>query len=217
MERPELVLVSDEVADAIQEVRYFSTYNFVGERIDGYDEPCLLLTLPAARALRAASDDARSQGLRLKLYDAYRPQRAVDHFVRWAADPAATAMKAVFYPEVEKSRLFAEGFISARSGHSRGSTVDLTLLDEASGKELDMGGAFDTFSVISHPDCTEGLTAEQIANRMRLRTLMLCHGFRPLDTEWWHFTLQNEPYPASYFDLPVARASAVGQESGSDR
>lgn len=217
MERPELVLVSDEVADAIQEVRYFSTYNFVGKRIDGYEEPCLLLTLPAAMALRAVSDDARSQGLRLKLYDAYRPQRAVDHFVRWAADPAATAMKAVFYPEVEKSRLFAEGFISARSGHSRGSTVDLTLLDEASGKELDMGGAFDIFSVISHPDCTEGLTDEQIANRMRLRALMLRHGFRPLDTEWWHFTLQNEPYPTSYFDLPVARASALGKESGSDR
>lgn len=197
------VSVGEAVPDAILEIRYYSTYNFVGERIDGYEEPIALLTREAATALRRVSDDMRAQGYRLVIFDGYRPQRAVDHFVRWAEDMNALEMKPVFYPEVEKRELFTKGFIAKRSGHSRGSTVDLTLLDERTGERLDMGGAFDYFGKRSHPDFTEGLTREQISNRMLLRAAMLRRGFKPLSTEWWHFTLVNEPYPDTYFDFPV--------------
>ena len=208
MSHPDFVLLTDIVPDVILEVRYFSTYNFVGARIDGYEEPCILITRQAAFALKAVSDEARALGYRLKIYDAYRPQRAVDHFVRWAEDVDDLSMKHVFYPEVDKRCLFDEGYICRKSGHSRGSTVDLTLVDEKTGKELDMGGAFDYFGRLSHPDYAEGLTQNQIANRMLLRKLMLENGFCPLDTEWWHFTLENEPYPDTYFDFPVS-AKAV--------
>lgn len=208
MSHPDFVLLTDIVPDVILEVRYFSTYNFVGARIDGYEEPCILITRQAALALKAVSDEARALGYRLKIYDAYRPQRAVDHFVRWAEDADDLSMKHVFYPEVDKHCLFDEGYICRKSGHSRGSTVDLTLVDEKTGKELDMGGAFDYFGRLSHPDYAEGLTQNQIANRMLLRKLMLGNGFCPLDTEWWHFTLENEPYPDTYFDFPVS-AKAV--------
>lgn len=201
------VLVSDVVPDAILEIRYFSTYNFVGERIDGYEQPCALLTKEAAEALKAVSDDLVEQGYRLKIFDAYRPQTAVDHFVRWAEDPDAEEMKPYFYPNVEKSRLFHEGYISSKSGHSRGSTVDLTLFDVKTGKELDMGGVFDYFGELSHPGYTDGLTEEQIANRKLLRNAMVKHGFRPLSTEWWHFTLIEEPYPDTYFTFPVSADS----------
>ena len=208
MSHPDFVLLTDIVPDVILEVRYFSTYNFVGARIDGYEEPCILITRQVALALKAVSDEARALGYRLKVYDAYRPQRAVDHFVRWAEDADDLSMKQVFYPEVDKRCLFDEGYICRKSGHSRGSTVDLTLVDEKTGKELDMGGAFDYFGRLSHPDYTEGLTQNQIANRMLLRKLMLENSFCPLDTEWWHFTLENEPYPDTYFDFPVS-AKAV--------
>ena len=212
------------VPDAILEIRYFGSYNFVGTRIDGYLAPTALLTRQAADSLKAVSDEAMRMGYRIKVYDAYRPQQAVDHFVRWAADLDATEMKPYFYQEVDKSVLFEQGYIDARSGHSRGSTVDLTLVDMATGKEVDMGGVFDWFGPESHPDycgdpethryqplsrCKKrnlregGLTAEQFANRMILRDIMLRHGFKPLDTEWWHFTLRNEPFPDSYFNFPV--------------
>ena len=196
------VLLADAVPDILQEIRYYSTYNFVGSRIDGYEQPCAILTAEAAQALRAVSDELLAEGYRLKVYDAYRPQSAVDHFVRWAEDREDTAMRPCFYPEEEKSQLFAHGYIAARSGHSRGSTVDLTLLDEASGKELDMGGTFDYFGAPSHTDYA-GLTPEQRANRALLRDAMLRHGFRAIRTEWWHFTLQEEPFPDTYFDFPV--------------
>lgn len=120
-----------------------------------------------------------------------------------AADLDATEMKDYFYPEVDKTLLFDQGYIDAKSGHSRGSTVDLTLFDMSTGKEVDMGGTFDYFGELSHPDYTEGLTDEQYANRMILREAMIRHGFRPLETEWWHFTLENEPYPDTYFDFRV--------------
>lgn len=196
------VLLADAVPDILQEIRYYSTYNFVGSRIDGYEQPCAILTAEAAQALRAVSDELLAEGYRLKVYDAYRPQSAVDHFVRWAEDREDTAMRPYFYPEEDKSQLFAHGYIAARSGHSRGSTVDLTLLDEASGKELDMGGTFDYFGAPSHTDHA-GLTPEQQANRALLRDAMLRHGFRAIKTEWWHFTLQEEPFPDTYFDFPV--------------
>lgn len=198
------VLLADAVPDVIQEIRYYSTYNFVGERIDGYEEPCALITEEAAEALKAVSDDVMEQGYRLKIYDAYRPQMAVDHFVRWAEDLDATEMKPYFYPEVDKTLLFEQGYIDAKSGHSRGSTVDLTLFDMETEKEVDMGGTFDYFGELSHPDYTEGLTEEQLANRNTLREAMIRHGFRPLDTEWWHFTLEDEPYPDTYFEFPVS-------------
>ena len=196
------VSVSDVIPDALLDVRYYTTYNFVGERIDGYEQPVVLMTKEAAAALALVNRDMRAQGLRLVVYDAYRPQRAVDHFVRWAEDVSDTRMKAIFYPEVDKADLFERGFIAKRSGHSRGSTVDLTLLDEKSGMLLDMGGPFDFFGELSHPDFA-GVTTEQHANRMLLRDAMVTHGFKPLSTEWWHFTLVNEPYPDTYFDFPV--------------
>lgn len=200
--RDAFVLVGEAVPDAILEIRYYSTYNFIGERIDGYEEPCALLTREAAEALRLVSEDLKAKGYRLLIYDAYRPQMAVDHFVRWAEDISASSMKPVFYPDVDKRDLFERGFIARRSGHSRGSTVDLTLLDEKSGKLLDMGGPFDFFGELSHPDYS-GVTATQHANRMLLQQAMLARGFKPLSTEWWHFTLVNEPYPDTYFNFPV--------------
>lgn len=197
------VPVSQAVPDVILEIRYHSTFNFVGERIDGYEQPVAILTCEAAEALKKASNAAMAQGYRLKVYDAFRPQRAVDHFVRWAEDADACRMKPYFYPGVDKSRLFEEGYIARKSGHSRGSTVDVTLVDMLTGTDLDMGGAFDCFGRLSHPDCTEGLSEKQIENRMLLQKLMVESGFRPLDTEWWHFTLVNEPYPDTYFDFPL--------------
>ena len=201
--RENFVSLTEAVPDAILEIRYFSTYNFIGERIDGYLAPVALMTREAADSLRAVSDDVMRQGYRLKIFDAYRPQCAVDHFVRWAADVADTLMRSYFYPNVDKSRLFELEFIMEKSGHTRGSTVDLTLFDAATGKELDMGGPFDWFGEESHPDYT-GITAEQFANRMILRDAMLRHGFKPLESEWWHFTLANEPFPDTYFNFPVS-------------
>ena len=196
------VLVGEAIPAAILEIRYYTTYNFVGERIDGYEQPVAILTKEAAHALRLVSDDMLQQGLRLVIYDAYRPQRAVDHFARWAENLSAASMKAVFYPDVEKADLFEQGFIARRSGHSRGSTVDLTLLDEATGKLIDMGGPFDFFGELSHP-AYPGVTPQQHANRMLLQSTMMKRGFKPLSTEWWHFTLVDEPYKDTYFDFSV--------------
>ena len=205
MDRSDFVAITDVVPDAILEIRYYSTYNFVGERIDGYEAPIALMTREAADSLRAVSDDLRRHGgYRLKIWDAYRPQRAVNHFIRWAENLQDTAMKRIFYPMVDKSLLFEQNYILARSGHSRGSTVDLTLIDEATGKELDMGSPFDWFGNESHPDYPCKLY-RQSENRLVLRTAMLRHGFLPIDSEWWHFTLANEPYPDTYFDFPITQ------------
>ena len=201
------VLLTDVVPDAILEIRYYSTYNFVGDRIDGYEQPTALLTKEAATALKAVSDEVIAKGYRLKIYDAYRPQKAVDNFVRWAEDIDDARMKPYFYPDVDKTNLFSEGYIDAKSGHSRGSTVDLTLFDMNTEKELDMGGTFDWFGEESHPDYVGDLTDEQLANRNILRDAMLNNGFKPLDTEWWHFTLKDEPYPDTYFTFPVSESS----------
>ena len=216
-----LVTLTDVVPDAILEIRYYSTYNFVGKRIDGYEEPTALLTSQAADSLRAVSDDLKAQGYRLKIYDAYRPQKAVDHFMHWAEDLSDTLMRPYFYPDLDKSVLFEREYIMEKSGHTRGSTVDLTLFDMKTEKEADMGGTFDWFGPESHPDfcgnpdtgvytgdnskSPDGrrITAEQFKNRMILRQAMLRHGFVPFNTEWWHFTLKNEPYPNTYFTFPV--------------
>ena len=216
------VLLPEAVPDAILEIRYYGTYNFVGDRIDGYEEPTAMLTKQAAQALKAVSDDVIRQGYRLIIYDAYRPQKGVDHFVRWAADITDTRMKPYFYPDLDKSVLFEQEYIMEKSGHTRGSTVDLTLFDMATEKELDMGGTFDWFGPESHPDfcgnpdtgeytgdnskspAGRSITEQQFANRMILRRAMLAHGFKPLDTEWWHFTLKDEPFPDTYFTFPIS-------------
>ena len=196
------VVLSDVIPDVIQEIRYHSTYNFVGTRVDGYEEPVALITRQAAEALKAVNRELMAQGYRIKVYDTYRPQRAVSHFVRWAKAISDTLTKQSFYPEVDKRLLFKLGFIASKSGHSRGSTIDLTLVHTQSGKEVDMGGVFDYFGQLSHPSYQQ-ITKEQKANRMLLRRVMMKHGFVPLSTEWWHFTLKNEPYPDTYFDFPV--------------
>ena len=212
----QFVNLADAVPDAILEIRYYSTYNFVGARVDGYVEPVALLTRQAADSLRAVSEDLKKQGYRLKIYDAYRPQCAVDHFVRWAADVNDTLMKPYFYPDVPRDKLFELGYIAEKSGHTRGSTVDLTLFDMATEKEVDMGGTFDWFGLESHPDFggnpntgkykpNDHITAEQFHNRMILREAMLRHGFKPIGEEWWHFTLKNEPFPNTYFTFPVKK------------
>lgn len=197
------VVLSDVVPDIIQEIRYYSTYNFVGDRINGYEEPCALMTKEAAAALKEVADELRAKGYRLKVFDAYRPQMAVDNFMAWAKDVKDTRMKKYFYPELNKDVLFPQGYIAEKSGHSRGSTIDLTLFDMNTGKEVDMGGTFDYFGERSHPDFKGDLTKQQLANRKILRDAMLRHGFKPLDTEWWHFTLKDEPYPNTYFTFPV--------------
>ena len=199
----DFVLLSDYVPGIIQEIRYFSTYNFVGDRIDGYEEPCAIITKEAARALKTIANLANVQGYRLKIFDAYRPANAVKHFVMWGIEDLDQRMKPYFYPDLEKQELFKKGYIASKSSHSRGSTIDLTLLDMKTGKELDMGSPFDFFSEMSHPDY-RGITDEQYANRMLLRELMVSNGFKPIDCEWWHFTLENEPFPDTYFDFPVS-------------
>ena len=194
------VLLADYVPHIVQEIRYYSTYNFIGERIDGYEEPCALLTAEAARALKAVSGEAFVQGYRLKVFDAYRPACAVKQFVLWGIEDQDIRMKPYFYPELKKQELFSKGYIAKQSSHSRGSTIDLTLLDMQTGRELDMGGPFDLFSEVSHPDY-RGITEEQYENRMLLQRLMLRGGFKPISCEWWHFTLKNEPYPDTYFNF----------------
>ena len=197
------VLLSDVIPSIVQEIRYFSTYNFVGDRIDGYEEPCAILTKEAARALKTVSNEMMVQGYRLKIFDTYRPACAVKHFVLWGIEDQDIRMKPYFYPEIEKQELFLKGYVAKKSSHSRGSTVDLTLLDMATGKELDMGSPFDLFSEKSHPDF-RGISDEQYENRMILRNVMLRNGFAPIDCEWWHFTLKDEPYPDTYFEFPVS-------------
>ena len=203
MDSSDFVVLADFVPGVVQEIRYHSTFNFVGERIDGYEEPCALITKEAARALKAVSNQMNVYGYRLKIFDAYRPANAVRHFVLWGIEDLDQRMKPYFYPELEKQELFAKGYIAKQSSHSRGSTVDLTLLDMRTGKEVDMGGPFDLFSEISHPDY-KGVTQEQYANRMLLQKVMVENGFEPIDCEWWHFTLKNEPFPDTYFEFPVS-------------
>lgn len=201
------VLVTDAIPDVLLEIRYFSTFNFVGKRVDGYEEPVALITKEAAAALKKVSNRMMAKGYRLKIFDIYRPQKAVNHFERWALDIGDTLTKAFFYPELDKSVLFDRGFIAHRSGHSRGSTVDLTLFDMKLGRDVDMGGPFDYFGELSHPDY-QAITKAQKANRKLLHDAMIEAGFRGITGEWWHFTLKNEPYPNTYFTFP-SRTSSV--------
>lgn len=207
----DFVLLSDVIPDAIQEIRYHTTYNFIGDRIPGYVEPIAVLTREAADSLKAVSDDLLKQGFRLKIFDAYRPQCAVDYFMAWAKDIRDDRMREYFYPELEKAVIVPQGYVAEKSSHTRGSTVDLTLFDMTQEREVDMGCTFDYFGRASHPDVRPGekigayppINEAQYSNRMILREAMLRHGFKPYDCEWWHFTLRDEPYPDTYFTFPL--------------
>src|SRR5215470_1078279 len=189
------------VPGLVANIRYAGSHNFVGRPINGYRAPRCLLTQPAANALAEVARDLAARGLVIKVFDCYRPARAVADFVRWARDPRDQGAKAEFYPDVDKRTLFRDGYIASHSGHSRGSTVDLTLA-RADGTELDMGTPFDFFSPRSWT-AASSVTAEQHANRMRLAAAMRRRCFRGYPKEWWHFTLCNEPFPGTYFDVPV--------------
>ena len=189
------------VPGLVANIRYAGSHNFVGRPINGYRAPRCLLTQPAANALAEVARDLAARGLVIKVFDCYRPARAVADFVRWARDPRDQAAKAEFYPDVDKRTLFRDGYIASHSGHSRGSTADLTLA-RADGTELNMGTPFDFFSPRSWT-AASSVTAEQHANRMRLAAAMRRRGFRGYPKEWWHFTLRNEPFPGTYFDVPV--------------
>ena len=196
------VYLGKKVPSIQSELRYLSNNNFIGKPIDGYQDNKVIISKPAADALQKIQEQLATKHHGLKIFDAYRPQQAVDHFVRWAGLLNDTLMKAYFYPSVAKSALFKKGYIASKSSHTRGSTVDLTLVDLRTGKELDMGSPYDFFGIQSHPYYPK-LTKKQQRNRMLLRTVMLSHGFAPYENEWWHFTLKEEPFPSTYFNFPV--------------
>ena len=194
--------ISDDLEKFEISIRYFSNNNFIGRPIPGYYANKAFLTREAADALLLAQRDFIKQGYRLKIYDAYRPQTAVDYFSAWAADLEDTQNKSQYYPNISKSQLFADGYIAAKSGHSRGSAVDLTLLEIESGNELDMGSPWDFFDPISWVENNQ-ITDHQRANRKLLASVMMIHGFKPLKEEWWHFSFTEEPFPETYFDFPI--------------
>jgi D-alanyl-D-alanine dipeptidase len=201
-ERPAAFVDAATVVPGLMvDMRYAGSHNFVGRPIDGYEAPRCWLAQPAAAALADVARDLAPRGLHVKVFDCYRPTRAVANFARWARDLKDIAGKAEFYPNVDKRTLFRDGYIASRSGHSRGSTIDLTLAKD-DGTELDMGTPFDFFSPKSWA-ADPTVTPEQHANRMLLAGAMRRRGFRPYDREWWHFTLRNEPFPDTYFDFPV--------------
>lgn len=196
------VMISDVIPDVIIEPRYYSTYNFVGQKVDGYEEPIALCTREAAAALKLVADDLREQGYLIKIYDAYRPQQAVDHFVRWTTE-ADTSTRADFYPlTLVKKTLFPQ-YIALKSGHTKGSTLDLTIVSADTHEEVDMGGTFDFFGKVSHYAYSK-ITPEQKANRKLLHDTMMRHGFNYYKDEWWHFTLKDQPYPDTFFNFPVS-------------
>ncbi len=202
-ELPEgFVYVSSVIPDLEVELRYYSTNNFVGDTIDGYKANTLILTKAAVEKLKLVHEELQDQNLCLKVFDGYRPQRAVNHFIRWAKDLNDTINKRQFYPDVEKRFLFKEEYIASRSGHSRGSTVDLTIIDGNTGIPLDMGSPFDFFGRESWVNY-DGITEVQKKNRQLLQAIMLKHNFRNYPKEWWHFTLRWEPFPKTYFDFEI--------------
>ena len=199
-DKSDFVPVYTMINDAVYDIRYYSNYNFTGKKINGYKTPVAYMTKESLKALSQAADDLRKQGYRLLIWDTYRPQKAVNNFVTWINNPNDAGDKS-FYPNLEKSDLLKGQYIMEKSGHTRGSTVDLTLIKK-DGSFVDMGGTFDLFSEISHPDYKK-LTKEQKKNRKILHDAMIKAGFKGIDSEWWHFTLKNEPYPDTYFDFDV--------------
>lgn len=198
----DFVYIQEQIPNIKLDIRYAGSNNFIGKPVNAYYKPVGILTKVATEALKNAQNDLMQEGYCLKIFDAYRPQTAVNHFIEWARHPKDTLTKNKFYPEIAKKDLFKLGYIASKSGHSRGSTVDLTIIDMNTGKELDMGGKYDFFGDISHHN-TNKINKEQKANRLLLKRIMLKNGFRPYPEEWWHYTLRNEPYPETYFDFPV--------------
>ena len=220
------VYLQDLDPTILQEVRYAGCHNFIGRPIPSYNAPVIIMTEVAAMALKALQEELRPFGFTLKVYDAYRPQEAVDSFVAWSKDLNDQGMKTEFYPEVDKKDVFDLGYLSSRSAHSRGSTVDLTLVplpvpnqptwklgdpvldgrlpqgQRFADNSLDMGTGFDCLDELSHP-LNPALPPEVRANRMLLASLMRKHGFKGISTEWWHFTYIEEPFPETYFNFPV--------------
>jgi len=196
------VYVDDLVPELSVDLKYCTADNFVGEPVAGYHAARVVATEPAGRALAGAQQELGLFGLGLHIFDAYRPQRAVDHFIRWARDEDDRSTRDAYYPGRRKQQLFDEGYVARRSSHSRGSTFDLTVITRADGQALDMGTAFDFFGPQSWPQWP-GATQSQKNNRLLLRGIMGKHGFAPHDYEWWHFTLIDEPFPDAYFDFPV--------------
>lgn len=194
------VFADEAVGGILWDAKYASSDNFMGRPAAGYKVNRVVCTLEAAEGLKKAASLAREKGLRLKLYDAYRPQKAVDDFCRWATDEGDTAQRGIHYPRVPKSRLISDGYIASRSGHSRGSAVDLTLCRE-DGTELDMGGIFDFMDPLSHHGAP--VSEEAQGNRETLKSIMLSCGFEDYKNEWWHYRLCEEPYPDSYFDFDI--------------
>ncbi len=225
--KPEdFVNIKEVIPDVIVELRYFGNHNFIGKRINGYNAEICYITKAAADKLAKVQEELRKFNLTLKIYDAYRPQRAVNHFVEWAKDLSDTLMKKEFYPTIDKKNLFKDGYIADRSSHSRGSTVDLTIVPipvpeqeffsndsqlcecffplnkRFKDNSIDMGSGFDCFHPISHT-INNDLEVNQRINRLLLKTLMEKYGFKNYPLEWWHFTLINEPYPDTYFDFLI--------------
>ncbi|WP_299064408.1 M15 family metallopeptidase [uncultured Polaribacter sp.] len=200
---PEGFIYLSDIDKTIQlELRYLSNNNFIGKQIDGYHKNCIIVTKQSAKYLLKVQQSLLKKGLSLKIFDAYRPQQAVDHFVRWAKVLNDTLMKKEYYPNVSKSQLFNKGYIASKSGHSRGSTVDLTIVNTKTGNELDMGSPYDFFGEQSHPFYKK-LSKVQKENRFFLRKIMMENNFKPYENEWWHFTLIKEPFPNTYFNFPV--------------
>lgn len=194
--------LSERIGTIETDVKYYSTDNFVGEHIDGYNAPVIYVTEPAAEALDKGQQKLLQQGMGFRIFDGYRPMRASRHFFHWRDQPETNSTKAAFYPHYTKREIFEKGFVALYSDHSKGSTVDLTIIDLQRGTPLDMGSPFDYFGEASRYDCPD-LTTRQIQNRMMLKYLMLSIGFLPYATEWWHFTLAGEPYPRTYFDFVI--------------
>lgn len=196
------VYVDEMVPGLFVDLKYSTSDNFLGEPVDGYEAPRVIAAAPAAAALHAVQEELDLFGLGLHVFDAYRPQQAVNHFIRWARDDSDTSTREKYYPGRSKQQLFDEGYISRRSSHTRGSTFDLTVATLEDDTPLDMGTAFDFFGPASWPQWPDATPAQK-ANRLLLRGIMGKHGFEPHDYEWWHFTLVDEHFPDTYFDFPV--------------
>lgn len=196
------VIVNSTIPSALFEIRYYSNNNFIGTKVNGYEKPLCILTKPTNSALIKVQQEVHLSGYTLKIFDCYRPQQAVDHFIQWVKDLKDQKMKFQYYPNEEKSQLIEKGYIADQSGHSRGSTLDLTLVRQSNFTELDMGTPYDYFDTLSNTEDPR-ITEEQKNNRLLLKTVMEKYGFLNYNKEWWHYTLKNEPYPDTYFNFPV--------------
>lgn len=196
--------VAAAVPGILVEPRYATHDNFIGVPVDGYEAPKVVVSNPVAAALKGVQAELARKGMALKIFDGYRPQRAVDHFMRWINDPADTIKKAEYYPNVSKPDLLKLGYIAEKSGHSRGGSVDVTLVtgEGPHARALDMGSPWDLFDPVSHADAA-GIGSKAFENRRLLADVMTRHDFKPFNEEWWHFTLEPEPFPDSYFDFPI--------------